>query len=1203
MEPPLKRRRLLTSSDPDNELHKKRTRNDMKLKSIFESIFEKYGKDFSDIGDEIDMHTGKIAISHGHLQNMNDEKDPGIEKMWPNKEKGLSSRTDADPRHHLAVIPDSQDFDSSDDDPLGMPEDVAHSKVSSLSQGCAASISKRKGIHPSIPKPSLTEEEPNFLPERILKSSSEGYGGLLELQNGSYIEEAWRAPPLPEDSHLRPGLPSPSPSDREDSDSSPSASPPGVSIWASKEERQRPRRPNFPGAWTENEDELLWHYLTRTDLTFKAICKHFPGRSKQSLQCRWGQLYREFEQVESQIPKRNGWTPDENQLVGQPKVSIDKPRAPIEAESPCDQSAATAHHWHIMRQKPLQTPTKDGPSPSDSHILPIANTAASEHASPTPDFLDQPASTRSTYLMAGPLSPGSTGADVENNPRALGDFQMEQSKPPSDDERGGPRTYFPGTTTADCQGGDETHPLVNESLGPQACLQSRVSLQGIQIDDSTTTPHPLPASTTDAAGEATGLIPGSTSRGRGRPPGKSTTQSRKRKRVSDQDDNHESRPPKPEVVELTASTQTCSQPNGFAESNERHGPDTVQSEDCEASHLGEQNLDGVATPASEVTHSATSTSPSLDQVPEPSTFETISTDMPTREKHRASQGNLTIGRPPGRTEGLHDLTVISSSQQPSKTPSRSKALQPSSNSATNVTCTTSEATDHVCDKATKLETATSESRSRQKITATRITLADQTPSLVANSLQPGPNDAGFWVAFSGSAETIDGSCDHLGQSQAQQFPPRHKGIQQHRNGGQLIDTQPHPKSKLSPHLFEHVRVSPHRSAHTPSVPRCRQLQNPVIQPADWERIRTRVRSQKPGPDGKDASRPITHESPTVLSSQVDLRPAELSPVENLVSSSKRLAERLKREGLGISELLPPGLSCDGSIELTEVKSNKATRVLSPSFPREQSETAAENVTSEKGLAEATTRVTNRSDATSLSAQARIYVQGYPQVDKPQLGLAQEPSRAATGPCHAFLWIEIPSLTPAQLPQGPTSPTEEQNGMAHASSLKSSQGNSDVSVDVPGIEPSNVSGVRQDKICGNSQSDSPQPSTGSPEVSNEQRPISNVVGPIALTDKSMISPEGALLVEGSSSLEGPSSDNRWESPNDDDLDELQLPWGPAFSRNLRKTSHRTSNGNARQLPPRIMVDEMDMSDDELSTPAKFVRDPVEKTPVRSSMTDR
>ncbi|KAK0115550.1 hypothetical protein ONS95_000173 [Cadophora gregata] len=63
--------------DPEEELEQKRARLDYKLKSTFESIFEKYERDFDGVGDEIDLETGEIVVNNGHLVQMLDEQDAG----------------------------------------------------------------------------------------------------------------------------------------------------------------------------------------------------------------------------------------------------------------------------------------------------------------------------------------------------------------------------------------------------------------------------------------------------------------------------------------------------------------------------------------------------------------------------------------------------------------------------------------------------------------------------------------------------------------------------------------------------------------------------------------------------------------------------------------------------------------------------------------------------------------------------------------------------------------------------------------------------------------------------------------------------------------------------------------------------------------------------------------------------------------------
>lgn len=63
--------------DPTLQLQRDRISNDLKLKSRFEHIFEKYAKDFSNVGDEIDMETGEVVVNNGHLEYMQHERDVG----------------------------------------------------------------------------------------------------------------------------------------------------------------------------------------------------------------------------------------------------------------------------------------------------------------------------------------------------------------------------------------------------------------------------------------------------------------------------------------------------------------------------------------------------------------------------------------------------------------------------------------------------------------------------------------------------------------------------------------------------------------------------------------------------------------------------------------------------------------------------------------------------------------------------------------------------------------------------------------------------------------------------------------------------------------------------------------------------------------------------------------------------------------------
>lgn len=63
--------------DPVYQLEQARARASNKLKSRFEDIFAKYEKDFTGVGDEIDLRTGEVVVNNGHLQSITDVQEFG----------------------------------------------------------------------------------------------------------------------------------------------------------------------------------------------------------------------------------------------------------------------------------------------------------------------------------------------------------------------------------------------------------------------------------------------------------------------------------------------------------------------------------------------------------------------------------------------------------------------------------------------------------------------------------------------------------------------------------------------------------------------------------------------------------------------------------------------------------------------------------------------------------------------------------------------------------------------------------------------------------------------------------------------------------------------------------------------------------------------------------------------------------------------
>ena len=242
MEPPLKKRRMgFQISHHDIQL--KRARNDQRLKSRFEAIFEKFGKDFSGVGDEIDLETGEIVVDNGHLDSMLDEQDIGTVKQ-----------AERYPR-------------------CNTPKDTEHFETRTLH----GSISHRPGDQSDNPKGAFMDYAdtaqdarvvdmpngdsllpPRHSPERDVREKQTAYDGLnhsdkphdhkqyLDYEvEASAIDPKWQVPFVPQRHFSRTFELEGESEDEGDADSvrSRSTSPPGQSLWATpihvKKGRQR----------------------------------------------------------------------------------------------------------------------------------------------------------------------------------------------------------------------------------------------------------------------------------------------------------------------------------------------------------------------------------------------------------------------------------------------------------------------------------------------------------------------------------------------------------------------------------------------------------------------------------------------------------------------------------------------------------------------------------------------------------------------------------------------------------------------------------------------------------------------------------------------------------------------------------------------------------------------------------------------------
>ncbi|KAF6240158.1 hypothetical protein HO173_001768 [Letharia columbiana] len=336
MEPPFKRRRFSGNSYPEIDLHARRAQNDFRLKSIFESIFDKYGKDFDGIGDEIDMATGEIVVDNGHILGMTNERDAG------DAEYSSEEVADDEDDHslieyreeHFAALKSSKAGDTAameESEASGQSDFDADSLMGDVpAESHLHQLGKKSRRAVSIPsdddEDELASSDIEWASHRNNRLSAQETSCLLKdkpaFADEPNIEPAWRAPPLPNIAILKRerdkvGLTSVD-NMREYSDDERA----GISLWT-PEAKKPPRRrrdsansvsqrslsfargqensadePVFdlsnsePAArrivkWTQEEEELLIHLKTTTNLSGAAMESYFPERQRSSIASHW----------------------------------------------------------------------------------------------------------------------------------------------------------------------------------------------------------------------------------------------------------------------------------------------------------------------------------------------------------------------------------------------------------------------------------------------------------------------------------------------------------------------------------------------------------------------------------------------------------------------------------------------------------------------------------------------------------------------------------------------------------------------------------------------------------------------------------------------------------------------------------------------------------------------------------------------------
>ena len=340
MEPPYKRQRLAGSSYPEIDLHVRRAQNDNRLKSIFESIFEKYGRDFDGIGDEIDLKTGEIVVNNGHIQGMTNERDAGgsgytTKKLEKSAHDGHTLIEYTQEHSEPPGLSRSGDADVVEEaEASGQPDFVADSLMGDVpGSSYLRQFGEKSSRGVSVPSDDEEDELASSDVEWAIHNKDrprvrERFSLLKD--RSSFVDEpaidpVWRAPPLPTITRLesrreRIGLTSVD-NMRECSDEERA----GISLWA-PEIKKRPLRrqastDSISGQslsfvrgqenngdellshssdsepdqqqkirWTQEEDELLIHLKMTKNLSYAEMETYFPERQRRAITCHWNYM-------------------------------------------------------------------------------------------------------------------------------------------------------------------------------------------------------------------------------------------------------------------------------------------------------------------------------------------------------------------------------------------------------------------------------------------------------------------------------------------------------------------------------------------------------------------------------------------------------------------------------------------------------------------------------------------------------------------------------------------------------------------------------------------------------------------------------------------------------------------------------------------------------------------------------------------------
>ena len=368
MEPPFKRRRL-GLDDPDEQLHYRKTLNDSRLKASFESIFEKYSKDFSEVGDEIDLETGEIVVNNGHLLSMRNEQDIdgggndmdelyALDSSSRHREPGVSNADQLSISPELtapSLIYDHNEPENRDDDVDSLMGDIGHldNALAVANPFGATEI----GIL-SLADRSILSSPPSGGYVNGPTTSQSSVQHRTAHQQSVYVDSRdlatdpkWIVPPLPNLQTLRTPQPSQDQLQILRDCTERSASPPGDSLWATPETQSLQKRSRKK--WLREEDALLRHLKLSTNLTYREMQPRFPGRAWNALRKRWSSIN---PVKESSVY----WSKEEDKLLRHMKTSTNFSLSEILERLPGRSKFEIEHRWSNIQGLAVENEIPDG---------------------------------------------------------------------------------------------------------------------------------------------------------------------------------------------------------------------------------------------------------------------------------------------------------------------------------------------------------------------------------------------------------------------------------------------------------------------------------------------------------------------------------------------------------------------------------------------------------------------------------------------------------------------------------------------------------------------------------------------------------------------------------------------------------------------------------------------------------------------------